>query len=219
MDLNRLLAIAAAVTLLVQVFRRAPWLSALWQRIPDGWRWLPAMVAGGVWTWAERLQGGALPAEAAAGAVGASVAIGLTAMGIHATAKESRELALLVIRLWVFVRRGGGGGALLLFGLLAGGCAGSFEESRLSSPRPAASRAPALSRRCEQLDDRRSLWGGVAKGGAVLAGGAGLATIPVESHRGRVGLAAGGVAAAAVAAAAVYVAEQAGASWVQEGCQ
>ena len=70
---------------------------------------------------------------------------------------------------------------LLAVGL--GGCAGSFEEAR--DPGVALG-APPQSERCGELDDRHQMFGGLAKGSAVLGGGAGLATIPHRScHRQR----------------------------------
>lgn len=103
--------------------------------------------------------------------------------------------------------------------LLLTGCAGTFETSRLVTSRGSSPSSSALSARCHQLDDRRQLYGGIAKGAAVVAGGVGLASIPAESKGARIGLAAGGVGAAAVAAGAVYVAELAGQSWAEECAQ
>lgn len=108
---------------------------------------------------------------------------------------------------------------VFLVAFLFGGCTMGFEEARVSSLRSTSPRGDVLSQRCHRLDDRRQLWGGVAKGAAVVAGGAGIATIPAEGRGARIGLAAGGVGAAAVAAGAVYVAELAGQSWAEECSQ
>lgn len=113
---------------------------------------------------------------------------------------------------------------LLVTALALFGCAGSFEEARLVAPsreaaaRPASVTAPASSSddRCVTLDDRRQLWGAVAKGSAVVAGSAGLSTIPAKSDNLKIGLASAGVAAAALAAGSIYVSELAGDRWVAE---
>ena len=71
--------------------------------------------------------------------------------------------------------------------------------------------------RCEQLDDRRMWWGGLAKGAAVVAGASGIATLPVkDSEEARIGLAVGALGAATVAAVAIAVEEGAASSWARE---
>ncbi len=105
------------------------------------------------------------------------------------------------------------GAVLALFGL--SGCAGSFEEARLVSGQVGAV-TDANRERCQSLDDRKVVWGGIAKGSAVLAGASGLTAIPVDDHDAEAGLVAGAVVFSALAATSVYVSESAGVSWVEE---
>jgi hypothetical protein len=95
---------------------------------------------------------------------------------------------------------------------LCGGCAGSLEASRHELGAAPASSAE----RCASLDNTRRTWGGVAKASAVLAGGAGVSTIPATDNKLETGLAISSVVVGAVAAAAVYVSEDAGNSWARE---
>lgn len=98
------------------------------------------------------------------------------------------------------------------------GCAGTFEEARIARP-VGVSSAPIVDRaRCRELDDRSTLWGAIATGSAVVAGGAGLSTIPVESRDGKIGLAIGAALTAVVGGISVYVSDRASKAWVREGC-
>ena len=104
---------------------------------------------------------------------------------------------------------------LMIAALSLTACAGTFEEARLVQPeRPVAAAREAG--RCTELDDQHRLWGAVGKGSAVLAGASGLATIPIDSREGEIGLAAGAVGTAALAATAVYLSESAAESYVRE---
>lgn len=113
--------------------------------------------------------------------------------------------------------------AIFLLGLLtllACSCSASLESQRALGQKSLGVIAPApLNERCVALDDRRVTWGAIAKGAAVLGGGAGLATIPVEDKDAQMGLAAGTAAMAAVAAIAIYVQEGADESWARECSQ
>ena len=56
----------------------------------------------------------------------------------------------------------------------------------------------------------------MAKGSAALAGASGLATLPVDSERGRLALGGATLAVGAVSVVAVYVSEAQGAAWVRD---
>jgi hypothetical protein len=111
--------------------------------------------------------------------------------------------------------------------LLLSGCAGSLEAAR--GPRAAhVDNTPghvavmvegAPSERCAQLDDRHAFYGGISKGSAVLAGGAGLATVPVDDKGARIGLAIGAAVMAAVAATSTFIQEASSESWSRECAQ
>ncbi len=84
--------VAAIVLMLVlQVIRQGnvPLLTQLWNRIPNGWRWLPAFLSGGATGFTTAFASGQPFPVALAAAVGGVFGIGLPAMGIHAVAKES----------------------------------------------------------------------------------------------------------------------------------
>jgi hypothetical protein len=100
---------------------------------------------------------------------------------------------------------------LVAFGGTA--CSGSLETAR-AQPKLGAS--PATAERCEELDDRRTLYGGAAKAFGVLGGGAGLATVATDDESLQTGLAIGAAASAALAVGALYVAEGSGESWARE---
>jgi hypothetical protein len=102
---------------------------------------------------------------------------------------------------------------VMLAAILMGGCSGTFEEAR--DPRVALG-APPQSDRCAELDDRAAFYGGAAKGSALLAGGAGLATIPASDDRVRLGLAIGSAAMGAIAAGSGFVSSSAATSWARE---
>ena len=107
---------------------------------------------------------------------------------------------------------------LLLGALTLSGCAGTFEEARLAGPAAAAPAVPSPSdvAYCRELDSSRTTWGAVAKGSAALAGASGLATLPVDSERGRLALGGATLAVGAVSVVAVYVSEAQGAAWVRD---
>lgn len=135
----------------------------------------------------------------------------------EAKAMHLNELATLIVGAVWLARPGDAGkaAAVLLLALMPSlmGCSGSFEEARNPS---VALGAPPQSQRCADLDDRHALWGGVAKTSAVLAGGSGLATIPVEQDEVRIGLAVGAATMGAVAAGSGFISEAAAASWANE---
>jgi GTP-dependent phosphoenolpyruvate carboxykinase len=109
--------------------------------------------------------------------------------------------------------------------VLAVGCSGSLQQAKMEGAPmrvglTAAQSASAL-QRCQSLDSRRANWGGVAKFSAVLSGGSGLASIPLNDdnkteHGVKVGLEIGTVVSAAVAAAAFYMAESQEEAWARE---
>jgi len=109
----------------------------------------------------------------------------------------------------------------LALALLLPGCAGSLEAARLEGvaarrglPLSAVGSAP--SDRCQSLDDTHRYAGGVGKTAAFLAGGEGLATIPVQDDKAKMWLALGVVVTGAAAAGAWWIAEDAASSWAAE---
>ncbi len=107
---------------------------------------------------------------------------------------------------------------VLLGALTLSGCATTFEEARLAGAPAAAPAAPSPAdvAYCRELDSSRTTWGAVAKGSAALAGASGLATLPVDSERGRLALGGATLAVGAVSVVAVYVSEAQGAAWVRD---
>lgn len=73
-----------------------------------------------------------------------------------------------------------------------------------ASPLARTARTPE---RCAALDDRRVGYGAAAKGFAVLGGGSGLATLPMDDGAMRTGVAIAGLVSAGVAAGLVYASE------------
>jgi len=104
-------------------------------------------------------------------------------------------------------------GATLLLVLSLGGCAGSFEESRLAGGKL---RAAPPSARCIALDDSHRTWGGIAKGTAFAAGSAGIGTIPVGDATTRLSVAIGAAVLGTAAAASVFVSEDYATTWARE---
>ncbi len=82
---------ALVLMLLTQAVRQGniPLLTKLWNRIPDGWRWLPPVVSSAVAGFTTAFTNGLPFGAALVGAVGGVLGIGFPAMGMHAVAKES----------------------------------------------------------------------------------------------------------------------------------
>lgn len=196
--------IATLVGFVIWIARKAS--PATWAKIPTRWRWIVPITLAGLAAFAEAYQFGRPWHHALLLGLGA----GLAAAGGHHALLDS-PLPY-------------GNAVLLLIGLALSpmlvGCTGSLEQARyVGSHERSARGAPARStQRCVELDDRRQFAGMVAKGAAVLAGAAGLSTIPVEDDDKalRYGLAGGAVVAGAVAAGAMVVAEGAGEAWARE---
>lgn len=99
------------------------------------------------------------------------------------------------------------------------GCGAQLESARSARVAEQSSGAASGQRdeaRCTSLDDQQRFWGGLGVGASVAAGAAGVSTIPVESHRGEVALAATSVGVAVIAATAQYIAGDAQESWARE---
>jgi len=80
---------ALLLTLGVQVFRKAPWSSDLWQKIPNGWRWLLPVLSGAITGFTQAFAAGLdLPAAVLA-AIGGAIGISIPAMGINSLLTES----------------------------------------------------------------------------------------------------------------------------------
>ena len=110
--------------------------------------------------------------------------------------------------------------------LLTTGCAGSLESARARSqliPRAASEARDEV--RCRQLDDRRSLWGGLGKGALVFAGAEAAVTTQIDQMDRRyqpgakIAVISSAAAVAAFGTAAIYVSEEAGDRWAEECAQ
>lgn len=113
---------------------------------------------------------------------------------------------------------------LVFMATLLSGCAPSLGSSLAAGARApgVAAAAPATdgaqAKRCRRLDRTESTLRWVSRGAAVLAGGSGLATIPVEDPDGRSALAVSAAVAGVGAAAAEAVRAEVAADLVEE-CQ
>lgn len=81
---------APALTLAIQIARKAPITKVIWQQIPEGYRWSVPIISGAAVAVAEALNAGvtetvALHVAALQGAVG----VGVLSAGLHAVAKDS----------------------------------------------------------------------------------------------------------------------------------
>jgi len=79
---------AAAIGLGALIWAWRRWGSALWEKIPDGWRWVPPMLIAGAGGFVAAQQSGADWKAAALASVGAVWGIALPAMGGHGFLKE-----------------------------------------------------------------------------------------------------------------------------------
>lgn len=225
-------AAAGVITLLLALFRRvAP---ATWDRLPRRWQWVPAVVLATLGAFADGYAQGvpwsvALALAAYAALTAGAAAIGLvhvtkrvTSSGSDGGASATVDAAPPTTDTPSTLRSGAVGLVFLALGLLGAltlsGCAGTFEEARIAGHAAAAPAAPSPSdvAYCRDLDGSRTTWGAIAKGSAALAGASGLATLPVDSERGRLALGGATLAVGAVSVVAVYVSEAQGAAWVRD---
>lgn len=101
----------------------------------------------------------------------------------------------------------------LFAALLLSGCAGSFEEARVAGQ---GIRLGTPSE-CQAYDDGHRNWSAVEKAAGLLAGGSGLASIPLGDKEDlRIGLAAGAVGAASVSVFAAVQADGFAKDWARE---
>ena len=223
-------AAAGVITLLLALFRRvAP---ATWDRLPRRWQWVPAVLVATLGAFVDGYAQGAPWGVALALAGYAAVTAGLAAVGlVHVTKRVTgsgtdgstpADSAAPPTAPPSTLRSGAVGLVFLAIGLLGAltltGCAGTFEEARLAGAPASAPAAPSPAdvAYCRDLDSSRTTWGAVAKGSAALAGASGLATLPVDSERGRLALGGATLAVGAVSVVAVYVSESKGAAWVRD---
>lgn len=103
--------------------------------------------------------------------------------------------------------------AVVLLVLLTG-CAGPLR----AASEPGRLRVVPLSPRCQALSDRHALWTSIAEGAGLLAGGGGVATIPIdsESKAARIGVASTAVGVGAFAAFSAKMAAASAESWSNE---
>lgn len=101
---------------------------------------------------------------------------------------------------------------LIILILCSAGCAGRLGV--------APSTTEVQLSRCNSLDDKHMIWGGVAKGASVIAGGEGLMMLPLSDSDKTVKtvVASTALAAGALAAASVFISEDAASTWGRE-CQ
>ena len=110
-----------------------------------------------------------------------------------------------------------------LFIVLLSGCtvplekartAGIEERKELGSAAPSAAESSDY---CRRLDSSRTTWGAIAKGSALVAGGSGVSTIPLDDSReGQIALASTAATAAVVGGVAYYIAEKKGETWARD---
>jgi hypothetical protein len=90
LQLHNWYALAALIVLFAtQLFRKAPMLSDLWRKVPDGWRWLFPVVSGASAGFVGAFQAGLSFTVALVGAVGGALGISVPAMGLNALLTES----------------------------------------------------------------------------------------------------------------------------------
>lgn len=221
-------AAAGVITLLLALFRRiAP---ATWERLPRRWQWVPAVVLATLGAFVDGYAQGVPWRVALALAAYAALTAGAAAIGlVHVTKRVTgsgsdggtpTDSAAPPADPPSTLRSGAVGLVFLAFGVLGAltltGCATQFEEARLAGAPASAAPSPADIAYCRDLDSSRTTWGAVAKGSAALAGASGLATLPVDSERGRLALGGATLAVGAVSVVAVYVSEAQGAAWVRD---
>jgi hypothetical protein len=90
LHLHNWYALAALVlTLGVQLFRKSPKSSELWQKIPDGYRWAIPMLSGAVTGFTQAFAAGLSFGAALLSAVGGAVGISIPAMGLNSLLTEA----------------------------------------------------------------------------------------------------------------------------------
>lgn len=84
-------AIVAIVMLLtIQLFRSHPLTADTWQKIPEGWRFLPAVITSFSIAFVKAFLDKAAPLDAVVAGVGGVLGIAIPAMGLAAALKESK---------------------------------------------------------------------------------------------------------------------------------
>jgi hypothetical protein len=101
--------------------------------------------------------------------------------------------------------------------LCTSGCTVSLEGARTAGLKKSVElSASEPSEYCRRLDNQHATWGAIAKSSGALAGGAGLATIPLGQERdAQIALASAAVGTAAIAVAATYIAEKKAEQWAR----
>lgn len=78
------------LTLLIQIFRKQPWLSKMiWERVPEGARFLLPLIGGATVAFVAAYSEGKPVADALMAALGGVMTIGFGSMGVAAGLKES----------------------------------------------------------------------------------------------------------------------------------
>ncbi len=104
--------------------------------------------------------------------------------------------------------------ALLL--LFVSGCAGSLPDAQIAGRKERAEKIglkigvrPTPSEYCQSLNAQHRTWGGIGKGSAFLAGGAGLGTVAVDDDKTRMGIAIASATMAAISVMSIFFSEDA----------
>lgn len=105
---------------------------------------------------------------------------------------------------------------VLLVAVGLSGCAPSLGSSLAARAPDRAAATPEQARRCRRLDRTESTLRWVSRGAAVLAGGTGLSTIPVDDPEAQAALAVSGAVAGVGAAAAEAVRSEVAADFLAE---
>lgn len=80
---------ALTLTLAVQLFRKAPGSSKLWDKIPDGYRWALPMLSGAVTGFTQAFAAGLSLGAAILSAIGGAIGISIPAMGLNSLLTEA----------------------------------------------------------------------------------------------------------------------------------
>lgn len=133
---------------------------------------------------------------------------------------QSRRAVIVILKAIVGALEKSTPAAVLLLAFGLQGCAGTFDESRLAhhATRRVAPVQISSSPRCIQLSDRARWEGALAKGGAVLTGASGLASIPFDGKGERIAIVGSTVLLAAGTAVVVFLSESDAAAYIAEGC-
>lgn len=215
-------ALTVGIFLFVYATRRfTPKLWVLFDKItPDGMlghvlQGVPSVLIGALWT--VFTTGGSFK-EAWLGAL-----MGALAPVLHLLMKKYTGAANVLTAIAAAQKMAQGGVVLLLLGLV--GCAGSFEEAKMSGMQERAAKRPGVaaavtppSDYCRSLDSGHRLWAGVGKFEMVASGGLASTAVFVDDSKARIGVLVGAALLAAGGAGTIVVSDADAEAWARD-CQ